>query len=113
MGIPCPNAPVMNDLKGNKIPGSPETSYSIALNQMIPLENGMLNARIAYRYQGEREGDVFNQMRTRMGEQEYFDLTMSYMPSDEAWDISFYAKNLAEQQQQQQQQKKQQQQQQQ
>ena len=98
MGIPCPNAPVMNDLKGNKIPGSPETSYSIALNQMIPLENGMLNARIAYRYQGEREGDVFNQMRTRMGEQKYFDLTMSYMPSDEAWDISFYAKNLADDQ---------------
>ena len=83
---------------GNKLPNSPETSYSIALNKDFPAENGMVTARLAYRFQGEREGNVFNSDRTRVGEQKYFDFTMNYVPNNKPWEIGFYAKNIADDQ---------------
>ena len=94
----CMNDPVLVDLTGNKLPNSPETSYSIALNKDFPAENGMVTARLAYRFQGEREGNVFNSDRTRVGEQKYFDFTMNYVPNNKPWEIGFYAKNIADDQ---------------
>ena len=96
-GVPCElvgglGTPV--DVSGNQLPQSPETSYSLALNQDFNSSNGITTARLTYRYQSEREGNVFNYERARMPEHKFIDLSFTYKPNDKDWYISLYGKNL-------------------
>ena len=96
-GVPCElvgglGTPV--DVSGNQLPQSPETSYSLALNQDFNSSNGITTARLTYRYQSEREGNVFNYERARMPEHKFIDLSLTYKPNDKDWYISLYGKNL-------------------
>ena len=93
-GVSCPVAPAQLSLSGNSVPQSPESSYSIGVNQDFATGNGMVTARLAYRYQGEREGNVFNQDRARMPETDYMDMNITYTPNDGDWYVRVYAKNL-------------------
>ena len=93
-GVSCAVPPVQANLEGNKVPQSPETSYSIGINQDFAMDNGVVTARLAYRYQSEREGSVFNLDRARMPETDYFDMNVTYTPNDSDWYVRLYAKNL-------------------
>ena len=95
-GALCPIAPNLVDISGNTLPQSPKLSYSIALNQDFETENGMVTARLVHRFQGEREGNVFNQDRARMPEQKFWDLRVTYNPNASDWYVALYGKNLAD-----------------
>ena len=58
------------------------------------MDNGIVTARLAYRYQSEREGSVFNLDRARMPETDYFDMNVTYTPNDSDWYVRLYVKNL-------------------
>jgi iron complex outermembrane receptor protein len=95
-GRGCPIDPVLVDLTGNKLPQSPELSYSIALNQDWETANGVVTGRVVYRFQDEREGNVFNQDRARMKEQKFWDMRVTYNPNNADWYVALYGKNLVD-----------------
>ncbi len=94
-GAGCPNPGIPVDVSGNKLPQSPELSYSIGLNQDFIGENGITTARLVYRYMDEREGTVYNQPHLRMPEHKFFDATVTYRPNNGNWFVKLEAKNLA------------------
>lgn len=57
---------------------------------------GITTARLTYRYQSEREGNVFNYERARMPEHKFIDLSITYKPNDKDWYFSLYGKNLSD-----------------
>ena len=91
----CPNPGIPVDVSGNKLPQSPELSYSIGLNQDFIGENGTTTARLVYRYMDEREGTVYNQPHLRMPEHKFFDATVTYRPNNGNWFVKLEGKNLA------------------
>lgn len=95
-GVLCPDAglgtPV--DVSGNQLPQSPEKSYSVSLNQDFNSSKGKTTARLTYRYQGKREGNVFNSDRSRMPEHKFLDLKVTYQPNEKDWYASLYIKNI-------------------
>jgi outer membrane receptor protein involved in Fe transport len=95
-GAGCPNPGIPVDVSGNKLPQSPELSYSIGLNQDFIGENGTTRARLAYRYMSEREGTVYNQPHLQVPEHKFFDATVTYRPNDGNWFVRLEAKNLAD-----------------
>ena len=92
----CANPGIPVDVSGNKLPQSPELSYSIGLNQDFTGENGTTTARLVYRYMDEREGTVYNQPHLRMPEHKFFDATVTYRPNNGNWFVKLEAKNLAD-----------------
>ena len=97
-GVPCGDVPTPVSLKGNTLPQSPGASYGIGLNNDFINESGVTSVRLAYRYQGEREGNVFNQARARMAETKFWDMTATYRPNNSNWHIQLYGKNLTDDQ---------------
>ena len=97
-GVPCPEAglgtPV--DVSGNKLPQSPELSFSLGLNKDFSTDNGVTSARLVYRYMGEREGDVYNQTTSVVPEHKFWDLSFTYRPNGGDWYLKLEAKNLAD-----------------
>ncbi len=91
----CPNPGIPVDVSGNKLPQSPELSYSIGLNQDFIGENGTTTARLTYRFMDEREGTVYNQPHLKMPEHKFFDATVTYRPNNGNWYVKLEAKNLA------------------
>jgi len=95
-GVPCPEAglgtPV--DVSGNKLPQSPELSYSIGLNKDFATTNGMVTSRLAFRFMDEREGTVYNEDQTRIPEHKYWDASVTYRPNNGDWFFKLEAKNL-------------------
>ena len=91
----CPNPGIPVDVSGNKLPQSPELSYSIGLNQDFIGENGTTTARLTYRFMDEREGTVYNQPHLRMPEHKFFDATVTYRPNNGNWYVKLEGKNLA------------------
>ena len=94
-GGACPVDPLLIDVGGNSLPQSPETSYSLALNQAFETQNGIVDARLVYRYMSEREGNVHNTARGKMPEHKFWDFNMKYTPNNGSWYVGLYAKNLA------------------
>ena len=97
-GVGCSVNPVEVSLAGNSLPQSPESSYSIGFNNDFIGENGVTSVRLAYRYQAEREGNVFNQDRARMPETKYWDVSATYTPDNADWYVKAYIKNIADDQ---------------
>ena len=92
----CPFAPEMVNVSGNVVPGTADESYSLSLNKEFPSKNGVTTTRLTYRYQSEREGNVFNQATARVPEHKFFDASVRYTPNDGNWYIGVYGKNLAD-----------------
>ena len=91
----CANPGIPVDVSGNKLPQSPELSYSIGLNQDFVGENGITTARLTYRFMDEREGTVYNQPHLKMPEHKFFDATVTYRPNNGNWYVKLEGKNLA------------------
>lgn len=97
-GVDCPVAPSQVSISGNSLPQSPESSYSIGFNNDFVGENGVTSVRLSYRYQAEREGNVFNQDRAKMPETKYWDLSATYTPDNADWYVKAFIKNIADDQ---------------
>ena len=95
-GAGCGNPGIPVDVSGNKLPQSPELSYSIGLNKDFIGENGNTRARIVYRYMSEREGTVYNQPHLQVPEHKFIDATVTYRPNDGNWFVRLEAKNLGD-----------------
>ena len=95
-GGDCPIDPLLINIGGNTLPQSPDTSYSLALNHAFATDNGVVDARLVYRYQGEREGNVHNTDRGKMPEHKFWDMNVRYTPNAGSWYVGLYAKNLAD-----------------
>jgi outer membrane receptor protein involved in Fe transport len=95
-GAGCGNPGIPVDVSGNKLPQSPELSYSIGLNKDFVGENGNARARIVYRYMSEREGTVYNQPHLQVPEHKFIDATVTYRPNDGNWFVRLEAKNLGD-----------------
>jgi len=95
-GAGCGNPGIPADVSGNKLPQSPELSYSIGLNKDFIAKNGTTRARLVYRYMSEREGTVYNQPHLQVPEHKFFDATVTYRPNDGNWFVRLEAKNLAD-----------------
>ena len=95
-GVNCPDnmkgVPV--DVSGNKLPQSPELSYSIGLNKDFATTNGMVTSRLSFRFMDEREGTVYNEAQTRIPEHKYWDASVTYRPNNGDWFFKLEAKNL-------------------
>ena len=92
----CPNPGIPVDVSGNKLPQSPELSYSIGINQDFIGESGTTRARLVYRYMSEREGTVYNQPHLQVPEHKYFDATVTFTPNEGNWFVRLEAKNIAD-----------------
>ena len=97
-GVGCSVNPVEVSLAGNSLPQSPESSYSIGFNNDFIGENGVTSVRLSYRYQAEREGNVFNQDRAKMPETKYWDVSATYTPDNADWYVKAFIKNIADDQ---------------
>ena len=95
-GAGCGNPGIPADVSCNKLPQSPELSYSIGLNKDFIAKNGTTRARLVYRYMSEREGTVYNQPYLQVPEHKFFDATVTYRPNDGNWFVRLEAKNLAD-----------------
>jgi len=95
-GDSCPIDPNLVDISGNTLPQSPKLSYSLALNQDFETANGVVTGRVVYRFQDEREGNVFNQDRARMKEQKFWDMRVTYRPNNADWYVALFGKNLVD-----------------
>ena len=95
-GGDCPIDPLLINIGGNTLPQSPDISYSLALNHAFATDNGVVDARLVYRYQGEREGNVHNTDRGKMPEHKFWDMNVRYTPNAGSWYVGLYAKNLAD-----------------
>ena len=95
-GAGCGNPGIPVDVSGNKLPQSPELSYSIGLNKDFIGENGNTRARIVYRYMSEREGTVYNQPHLQVPEHKFIDATVTYRPNNGNWFVRLEAKNLGD-----------------
>ena len=95
-GAGCGNPGIPVDVSGNKLPQSPELSYSIGLNKDFVGVNGNTRARIVYRYMSEREGTVYNQPHLQVPEHKFIDATVTYRPNDGNWFVRLEAKNLGD-----------------
>ena len=76
LGIDCPSGfeGVEQNVKGNKLPGTPELSYSLSLNKRFTSSMGTFDFRLTHRFQDSFAGDAFNSERLFNDEQEYLDL---------------------------------------
>jgi|TARA_B100000767_G_scaffold165673_1_gene155215 outer membrane receptor protein involved in Fe transport len=81
---------------GNSLPGSADVSYSMALSKAFNNTNGMTTARLAYRYRGEFNADIFNMSRFEVPENKTWDLLIRHDRNDADWYVSLYAKNLSD-----------------
>jgi iron complex outermembrane receptor protein len=99
-GVPCTGAGLGGtvDISGNSLPQSPKSSFGIGVNKDMINDNSVTSLRVSYRYQGEREGNVFNQDRARMPETKYWDMSATYRPNGSDWYVRVYGKNLADDQ---------------
>ena len=97
-GVLCPaeGQGTAVDVSGNELPQSPKKSYSVAINHNINMDKGVTTARLTYRYQGEREGNVFNTDRSRMPAHDFLDFKLTYQPNDKDWYASVYVKNAGD-----------------
>jgi outer membrane receptor protein involved in Fe transport len=96
LGVDCPTGfeGVEQNVKGNKLPGTPELSYSLSLNKTFTSSMGTFDFRLTHRFQDSFAGDAFNTERLFNDEQKYLDLIVKYVPTNADWYLSLYAKNI-------------------
>ena len=99
-GQNCPDGSegIAQNVKGNKLPGTPELSYSLSLSKTMNVKSGTLNAKFTYRFQDRFAGDAFNTERLYNDEQKYIDFLLRYQPNDGDYYLGLYAKNIVDDQ---------------
>ena len=83
-------------MKGNKLPGTADLSYSLSLTQAFPGTRGETVAKLSYRYTSESNASIFEEERMEIPAQKFWDLLVRFNPNDGDWYVGMYAKNLAD-----------------
>ena len=81
---------------GNRMPGTSDLDYNIALNHAIMTRAGAIDTRLTYAVKGGGYVDIFNTDRGEVDARTNFDLIANYSPNDGDWYVGLYGKNLAD-----------------
>ena len=87
---------VPQSLKGNKLPNTADTEYSLSLTQVFPSARGETLAKLSYRYRSESNSSNFEEARMAIPDLKVWDLFVRFNPNDDDWYVGMYAKNLAD-----------------
>ena len=87
---------VPQSLKGNKLPNTADTEYSLSLTQVFPSARGETLAKLSYRYRSESNSSNFEEVRMAIPDLKVWDLFVRFNPNDDDWYVGMYAKNLAD-----------------
>ena len=90
---------VPQSLKGNKLPNTADTEYSLSLTQVFPSARGETLAKLSYRYRSESNSSNFEEARMAIPDLKVWDLFVRFNPNDDDWYVGMYAKNLADERQ--------------
>jgi outer membrane receptor protein involved in Fe transport len=87
---------IPQSLKGNKLPNTADTEYSLSLSQVFPSARGETLAKLSYRYRSESNSSNFEEARMAIPDLKVWDLFVRFNPNDDDWYVGMYAKNLAD-----------------
>jgi iron complex outermembrane receptor protein len=87
---------VNQDIGGNRMPGTSELDYNIALNHAFMTAGGSIDTRLTYARKGDLYVDLFNTERGKIPERTNFDFVANYTPNNGDWYAGVYAQNLAD-----------------
>ena len=87
---------VPQSLKGNKLPNTADSEYSLSLTQVFPSARGETLAKLSYRYRSESNSSNFEEARMAIPDLKVWDLFVRFNPNDDDWYVGMYAKNLAD-----------------
>ena len=92
---PCPATDgVVQDLSGNKLPGSADLNYRLGITKFIDTTAGTWTARADYSYRGDTESDTFNRARGHVDAYSQVDVSLRYEPVNGDWYVGAYVRNL-------------------
>ena len=95
--LPCPATDgVVQDLSGNKMPGSADLNWRLGITKFIDTASGTWTARADYSYRGDTESDTFNRKRGHVEDYTQLDLSLRYTPASEAWYVGAYVRNATD-----------------
>ncbi len=87
---------VPQSIKGNKLPNTADSEYSLSLTQVFPSARGETLAKLSYRYRSESNSSNFEEARMAIPDLKVWDLFVRFNPNDDDWYVGMYAKNLAD-----------------
>ena len=85
---------VMQDIGGNKVPGTADLETTITLTQLYQFGGGSGAINLSYHYKDEVQGDLFNNARYAAPDTEYFNLNATYAPDNADWYVNVWARNI-------------------
>ena len=93
--LPCPTDDgVVQDLSGNRLPGSAEDNYRLGLTKFFDRPGGTFALRVDYSFRGDNYSDTYNRKRDYIEEYDVVDLSLNYTPNDGDWYVGAYVRNL-------------------
>lgn len=88
---------VLQDFSGNRLPRSPKTTASLAVQYTWPVANyGSLSARGEYQYNGQMYFSQYNAPYEQQDEFSVVNAKLTFTSEDERWNISVFGKNLSD-----------------
>ena len=95
--LPCPTDDgVVQDLSGNRLPGSAEDNYRLGLTKFFDRPGGTFALRVDYSFRGDNYSDTYNRKRDYIEEYDVVDLSLNYTPNDGDWYVGAYVRNLSD-----------------
>ena len=85
---------VMQEIGGNKVPGTADLETTVTLTQLYQFGGGSGAINLSYHYKDEVQGDLFNNSRYASPDTEYFNLNATYEPDNADWYINLWARNI-------------------
>lgn len=90
-----PTGAAASDFTGNSLPFAPEWSLGTDIDYTLPLAiPGALSTSIGIDYRGNSFLDAANTAATKLGNQTFVDLGISYRTQDQHWTFQLLAKNV-------------------
>ena len=85
---------VMQEIGGNKVPGTADLEATVTLTQLYQFAGGSGAVNLSYHYKDVVQGDLFNNPRYAAPDTEYFNLNATYAPDNADWYINLWARNI-------------------
>lgn len=90
------DASINLDLSGNRLPLSPELSFSARYEKTFDLAGGTLTPSVAVKYQSEQFFAATNFENQKQDAYAYVDLGLDYSPASLEWTLQAFVKNLTD-----------------
>ena len=85
---------VMQEIGGNKVPGTADLETNITFTQLYQFAGGSGGINLSYHYKDKTFGDIFNNERFAVPDVEYFNLNATYEPDNADWYVNVWARNI-------------------